>query len=64
MSKFNKTKLGIAICPFFIWQSERYLVEEYSLYDIGVVFCVHPDNLSKFEGNCQEKNCPLIEEKQ
>lgn len=42
--KFRKTKTGIAICPFFIWN------------------CIHPKNVeSYYEGNCQEKLCPLSE---
>ncbi len=62
MSKFRRTQSGIAICPFFTWNSENIgrppgfgCTED----DVNLVHCIHPKNLNEFEGNCQPQLCPL-----
>jgi len=56
MSEFQKTKHGMAICPFFTWQSDDNTNE----CDIVLTFCIHPDNKDNCEGNCSKERCPLI----
>lgn len=60
--KIHKTKAGIAICPFFSWQSEN--IEgcgRHEENDVNLTYCDHIDNPDDYEGNCQEKYCPLVE---
>ena len=57
---FRKTKSGVAICPFFIWTSENIEGEGHTENDVNLSFCSHPKNPNDFEGNCQEKICPLL----
>ncbi len=60
--RFRKTKAGVTICPFFTWISEN--IEGQGLCaenDVNLVYCVHQKNKNKYEGNCQEKLCPLLE---
>lgn len=45
--RFKETKFGLVICPCFTWISERIKSQS--------------DN-NNFEGNCNEKDCPLIKE--
>lgn len=59
MTEYRKTKNGVAICPFFIWQSEN--IREHTEKDVSLVYCNHPDNQDKYEGNCQKNLCPLQE---
>jgi hypothetical protein len=54
---FRRTKLGVQICPFFIWTSEDIIHNE---NDVNLSFCNHPKNPDDCEGNCQEKLCPLL----
>ena len=54
---FRKTKSEVAICPFFIWTSEDIVQNE---NDLSLSFCNHPKNPDDYEGNCQEKICPLL----
>jgi len=61
--KFRKTKSGITICPFFIWQSENIEGEGHAEDDVNLVFCNHPENKDEYEGNCQENLCPLKNQK-
>ena len=58
MSEFRKTKNGVAICPFFIWQGED--IRDQAEEDVSLVFCNHPNNQDEYEGNCQENLCPLL----
>ena len=55
--KFRKTKTEFPICPYFIWESEHGSEES-----ICVCFCNHSENPDEYEGNCQEKICPLLKE--
>ena len=57
--QFRTTESGIAICPFFGWQSEE---QEQSETDVNLVFCSHNDNKDKYEGNCRADVCPLMKE--
>lgn len=59
-TKFRKTKVGIAMCPFFIWTSED--VFNHSEHDVSLAFCNHPNNKDECEGNCSDKQCPLLKE--
>jgi len=58
--KFRKTKHKVAICPFFIWTSEDIEREGHAENDVSLSFCSHPENPDDYEGNCQEKLCPLL----
>ena len=58
--KFRRTKAGITICPFFIWQSENIEGVGHTETDVSLTFCNHPKNPDDYEGNCQEKLCPLL----
>jgi len=62
MAKYRTTKPGVAICPFFQWTSENIEGLGHSEDDVNLVICCHPDIPTDYEGNCQEKNCPLIKE--
>lgn len=57
-SRFQKTKAGLGLCPFFTWVSERIGLEE----DVSLTHCAHSYNPNDCEGNCNEKDCPLIKE--
>lgn len=57
-SKFRKTHSRVAICPFFSWTSEDS--KEASENDVNLIFCNHPDNIDKHEGNCRADICPLL----
>lgn len=59
--KFCKTKLGVAVCPFFVWTSENIEGEGHTENDVNLTLCCHPKNLGNYEGNCQEKLCPLMD---
>jgi hypothetical protein len=59
--KFRKTKSGIVICPFFIWQSENIEGLGHTEDNVNLTFCNHPKNPNECEGNCQEKLCPLLQ---
>ena len=61
---YQTTKTGIAICPFFIWQSENVEGLGQRETDVNLTFCTHPANPDSYEGNCNEKNCPLIKQEQ
>jgi hypothetical protein len=61
MSKFRKTKHGLAICPFFIWTSENIEHLGQTENDVNLAFCNHFGNTDNHEGNCQEKLCPLVQ---
>ncbi len=61
MSGFRKTKHGLAICPFFIWQSEDTQNNNEDECDISLTLCTHPNNKDNHEGNCNKEGCPLIE---
>ncbi len=58
---FRQTKAGVAICPFFGWQSENIegLGRE-NESDVNLTFCSHPKNVDDCEGNCQYKYCPVL----
>lgn len=56
---YRITKAGVAICPFFIWQSEDVEKIGHNENDVNLTFCSHPDNKNKFEGNCREEYCPI-----
>lgn len=58
--QFRSTKPGVAICPFFTWTSENIEGEGHTTQDVNLTYCVHPSNSDKYEGNCQEKLCPLM----
>lgn len=60
---YRKTKIGIAICPFFVWTSENIEGLGHTEDDVNLVICNHPDNQDKYEGNCQENVCPLLKTK-
>lgn len=60
MRKYRKTKAGLAICPYFGWASEDIEGLGQQENDVNLSFCSHPDNKEPYEGNCQERNCPLI----
>lgn len=66
--KYRRTKLSVAICPFFVWQSENIGEPDKTPKegDVSLVFCDHPDNPDKYEGNCAVHLCPLaaVEAKQ
>lgn len=64
MLSYHRTKTGIAICPYFIWQSENIEGLGHSEDDINLTFCNHIKNPDNCEGNCQEKWCPLLKQKQ
>jgi len=64
MSKYSRTKAGIAICPYFVWQSENVEGRGMRENDVNLTFCNHIKNPNSYEGNCQEKWCPLLELKQ
>ncbi len=58
---FRRTKAGVAICPFFGWQSENIEgLGRQSENDVNLTFCSHPKNIDDCEGNCQPKTCPLL----
>lgn len=57
---FRKIKSGVAICPFFIWTSKNIERLRHTENDVNLVFCNHPKNKNDYEGNCQEKLCPLM----
>ena len=59
---FRKTKAGVAICPFFIWDGENIEGLGHSEDDVSLVFCNHPKNEDGYEGNCQEFFCPLLKD--
>ena len=61
---FRKTKLGVTICPFFLWTSENIEGLGHTEEDINLAYCNHPDNKNTCEGNCQEDLCPIIELKE
>ena len=63
MPSYLRTKTGIAICPYFIWQSENIEGLGHREDDVTLIFCNHPKNQCDSEGNCQENWCPLIEQK-
>ena len=63
MSEFCKTKHGVAICPFFGWQSENIEGLGHSEDDVDLTFCSHPKNPNDCEGNCNPGDCPLVVEK-
>lgn len=63
MSNFHKTKAGVAICPFFGWQSENIEGLGQTEENVVLTHCSHPKNLNGYEGNCQENTCPICEEK-
>ena len=58
--KFRSTKSGVAICPFFIWTSENIEGLGHQENDVNLTFCIHVENPDDYEGNCQEKICPLL----
>ena len=60
MAQYQKTKHGLAICPFFIWQSENVEGRGHIETDVNLTFCNHTKNPKDCEGNCQEEYCPLI----
>ena len=63
--EFRTTKAGIAICPFFIWQSENIgepIGADSAENDVSLIFCNHPKNIHDHEGNCYEDRCPLLQE--
>lgn len=60
MSNFRKTKVGVQICPFFIWTSENIEGLGHTEKDVNLTNCIHPDNPLDLEGNCQEEYCPII----
>lgn len=59
MTKFRKTKHGVAICPFFTWTSEDVERLGQTELDVSLIHCTHPDNPDSHEGNCQGKLCPI-----
>ena len=62
-NEFRTTKYGVAICPFFGWQSENIERLGQSEEDVNLTNCSHPKNeLGDYEGNCQEEVCPLLKE--
>ena len=60
--EFQKTKAGLAICPFFSWTSENIGEEDKSPKenDVNLTNCSHPDNPEDSEGNCSATECPLL----
>lgn len=60
MMKYRRTKSGVAICPYFIWQSEDIEKIGHNENDVNLTFCSHSQNENDFEGNCQSDLCPLI----
>lgn len=57
---FQKTRAGVAICPFFTWVSENVEgLGQCEENDVNLVHCTHHNNPEDCEGNCQEKLCPL-----
>lgn len=61
MSKFQQTKSGVAVCPFFTWIGKNNEGCGHTEYDVSLVHCTHPKNkIRDYEGNCTEKGCPLI----
>jgi len=57
---FQKTKKGIAICPYFIWTSEDIEGLGQTEDDVNLVYCTHPLNPNDNEGNCQSLTCPIV----
>ena len=65
MKGFRTTKHGIAICPYFTWQSENVEGGGWQAEnDVNLTFCNHPDNSNDCEGNCTVEFCPLIKIKE
>ena len=63
MSKFRKTKYGIAICPFFQWQRGEIEGLGQRCDDVSLVICCHKKNTAwDYEGNCTKQLCPLVQE--
>ena len=62
MAQYRKTKAGLAICPYFIWQSENREGVGHNENDVNLTFCNHIKNPNNYEGNCQDENCPLTGE--
>jgi hypothetical protein len=49
-------------CPVIVAECEHYAYQYDRNGDVVIVFCSHPDNPNKYEGNCLYSLCPIAKE--